>query len=306
MPIGGCDPLGEPRGQGKAKRPRRALGHLHRERARLPIAPQGAGQHVHRRRAHEARDEEVDRIVVDLSGFGHLTDMAVIHHRDPGRQRHRLDLVVGDIDDGLAEPLVQLLDLGAHLDPQLGVEVRQGFVEQEDLGLAHKRAAHRDALALAARKLTGLAVQIGMDLQKRAELFDRGGLFGARDVAGLHPEGDVLAHRLGRVERVGLEHHRDVAVARRGVVDQPPGDLDMAVAQRLEPGDQVEQGGLAAARGPDEDDEFARLDLEVDALDHLVGPEAFAHALKGNSRCHCYPFTAPAESPRTNQAPATT
>jgi hypothetical protein len=48
------------------------------------------------------------------------------------------------------------LDLGAHLHAQLGVEVGQRLVEQEHLGIAHDRAAHRDALALAARQLRGL------------------------------------------------------------------------------------------------------------------------------------------------------
>jgi hypothetical protein len=47
---------------------------------------------------------------------------------------------------------MQRLDLGAHVDAQLGVEVRQRLVEQEDLGLADDGAAHGDALALAAGK----------------------------------------------------------------------------------------------------------------------------------------------------------
>ena len=48
---------------------------------------------------------------------------------------------------------MQALDLDAHVDAQLGVEIGQRFVEQEDARLAHERAAHRDALALAAREL---------------------------------------------------------------------------------------------------------------------------------------------------------
>ena len=49
--------------------------------------------------------------------------------------------------------LVQPLDLGAHVDPELGVEVGQRLVEQEDLRITHQRPAHRDALALAAGEL---------------------------------------------------------------------------------------------------------------------------------------------------------
>jgi hypothetical protein len=49
----------------------------------------------------------------------------------------RLDLVVGDVDHGGAEPALQARDLGAGLHAQLGVEVGQRLVQQEHLRLAH-------------------------------------------------------------------------------------------------------------------------------------------------------------------------
>ena len=91
----------------------------------------------------------------------------------------------------------------------------------------------------------------------------------ARHVAALHAEGDVLAHRHRRVERVGLEHHGDVAVLGRHVVDDAPADLDGTVACAIQPGDDVEQRGLAAAGRSDQHGEFAALDIEIDALQHL-------------------------------------
>ena len=39
-------------------------------------------------------------------------------------------------------------------------------------------------------------------------------------------EGHVLVDRHVRVERVGLEHHRDLALGRRQLVDAPPADPD--------------------------------------------------------------------------------
>ena len=76
-----------------------------------------------------------------------------MHDDDAVGHRHRLDLVVGDIDRGGLELLMQRLDLGAHVDAQLGVEVGKRLVEQEHLRIAHDGAAHGDALALAAGKL---------------------------------------------------------------------------------------------------------------------------------------------------------
>jgi hypothetical protein len=82
-----------------------------------------------------------------------------MHHHDLVGHGHGLDLVVGDIDGGGLQPLVQRLDLGAHRHAQLGVEVGQRLVEQEHLRIAHDGAAHRDALALAAGQLPGIAVE---------------------------------------------------------------------------------------------------------------------------------------------------
>ena len=43
-----------------------------------------------------------------------LLDQAVAHDDDPVGHRHRLDLVVGDVDGGGAELVMQPLDLDAH------------------------------------------------------------------------------------------------------------------------------------------------------------------------------------------------
>ena len=50
---------------------------------------------------------------------------------------------------------MEVLELGAGLDAELGVEVGERFVEEEDLGVADDGAAHGDALALAAAELRG-------------------------------------------------------------------------------------------------------------------------------------------------------
>jgi hypothetical protein len=60
-----------------------------------------------------------------------------VHDDDLVGHGHGLDLVVGDVDRGGLEALVQLLDLGAHAHAQLRVEVRERLVEQEHLRVAH-------------------------------------------------------------------------------------------------------------------------------------------------------------------------
>ena len=177
-----------------------------------------------------------------------------------------------------------LLDLDAHLHAQLGVEVRERLVEEEDPRLAHDGAADGDALALAAGKLAGLAVEQLVDLQDLGGLRDAPLDLGLRRPQRLQAEGEVLAHRHVRVERVGLEHHREAALGRRDLVHRLAVDEDLAAGDLLEPGDHPQQRRLAAARRADEDDELAVLDVKVDAVDDLDRAEALDDAAKVEAR----------------------
>ncbi|MNT67085.1 hypothetical protein D3C72_2052020 [compost metagenome] len=81
-----------------------------------------------------------------------------------------------------------------------------------------------------------------------------------------------------RVQRVALEHHGEVALARGLVGDVAAVEHERAAVDILQPRDQAQQRGLAAARGADEDDELALLDGEVDALDGAVLTKEFLDA----------------------------
>ena len=134
--------------------------------------------------------------------------------------------------------LLQRADLAPHLDAQLRIEIGERLVHQADLRLGHDRAAERDALLLAAGELRGLAVE------QRLEPEDAGGALeprialGARHVAHLQAEQDVLGDREMRKQRVALEHHRDAALGGRQRGDVAVRDGDRAGARGLEPGDQ--------------------------------------------------------------------
>ena len=72
-----------------------------------------------------------------------------------------------------------------------------------------------------------------------------------------------------REERVGLEHHRDVAIGRRETGDIAVADGDLAGGRHFETGNHAERRGLATAGGAEEGDEFARFDMEVDVVHRL-------------------------------------
>jgi hypothetical protein len=140
----------------------------------------------------------------------------------------RLDLVVRNVDRGGLQPLVQRLDLGAHRHPQLRVEVRERLVEEKDLRVAHDRASHRHALALAARELARVAPEEGLEIQDLRCAIDPFG--NPADAFFSKPQGKthVFPHGHVRVERVALEHHRDVAVLGVQIVHHAAVDGDGA------------------------------------------------------------------------------
>ncbi len=173
--------------------------------------------------------------------------MALMHDDEPIAERHRLHLVMGDEERGDAQAALQLADLRAHLHAQLGIEIRQRLVEQEKLGLAHDGTAHRDALALPAGKLARLAIEEGGDAEQPGGVVDAAADLVPPHAADLEAIGHVVEHAHMRIERVVLEDHRDVAVRRLERRDVAAFDHHAALARRLQPRDDAEQGGFAAA-----------------------------------------------------------
>src|SRR5262249_61120612 len=102
---------------------------------------------VHRWRADEGGDEGVGGIAVNLLRRADLTDLAVVEDGDAVAKTHCLGLVMGHIDRSGAEIALKLLELVARGVAQLGVEVRQRLVEQEDHGVTGDRARPSHALA---------------------------------------------------------------------------------------------------------------------------------------------------------------
>ena len=184
-------------------------------------------------------------------------------------ERHRLDLVVGDVDHGLAEPLVQPLDLGAHLVAQLGIEVGERLVEQEQArGRARWRGRSRRAGA--GRPRAGAA---GARAAARCRACRRRG----------DPRVDLGLRRLARAGRRRCSRTRSCRGRARSSgtpwrcrgragawpLTTSPSIAIVAAVGVLEPGDGAQQRALAAARGPDEDAELALGDVEVDAAQRM-------------------------------------
>ena len=90
---------------------------------------------------------------------------------------------------------------------------------------------------------------------------------GLGDAGHLQREAHVVAHGHVRVQRVVLEHHRDVAVLGRQVGDVPVADVDRSGVDLLQAREHPQRGGLAAAGRSDQDHELAVVDVEIELVD---------------------------------------
>ena len=253
--------------------------------------------------ADEPRDADIGRAVVELLRRAELEDLPVHHHRDPVRHGHRLDLVVGDVEESRSKPAIQRGDLGARLQAHLRVEIGERFVEQEGGWLAYHRTPERHTLSLAAGELSGPPVEqmgdiehVGDGADARLDLpapASRTGQDRTEERQALrrrqppHAERhrDVAGHGEVGIERVALEHHRQISVGSPKMAGRRPADLDTALVGALEPRHDAQEGGFSASRGPDQRQEFPVGDRQVDLLQDLRRPERFAQAPE-RERCH--------------------
>ena len=119
------------------------------------------------------------------------------------------------------------------------------------------------ALLLSAGEVVGVAVQQG---RQAAE--------GHRLLQPLFPQGglQLLAVKcLVQVLADGLFHEQGLRVLRQDA--DTAGALHRAAVGRQRSAEQVERGALAGAVATDEGDDFAFLDIHIDALEHHVGAE---------------------------------
>ena len=61
----------------------------------------------------------------------HVNDPSIRQHDNAVRHRHRLDLIVSDLDGRRLEALVQFLDFRAHLNAQLCIEIGERLVKEQ-------------------------------------------------------------------------------------------------------------------------------------------------------------------------------
>ena len=236
------------------------------------------------RAADEARDLHAARAQVDVFRRPELGEPALEHHRDAVRHHHRLGLVVGHVERGDADPLLQLADEDPHLVAQHRVEVGQRLVEQQQPRLDDQRPGERHPLLLAAGELPRIALQHAAQLDHAQHRVDPLADLRLADAAHLQSEREVALDRQVREQRVVLEHHADVAALRRLAGDFLAIEQDPSRIRIFEAGHAAQRGGLAAAARAEQRDELAFGGGEVEVMDRRNAVEGLPEAVEYQPR----------------------
>ena len=199
-------------------------------------------------------------------GAADLLDPALAHHRDPVAHRERLFLVVGDVDEGDPDLALDALELQLHGLAQLQVEGAQGLVEEQGAGVVDQGPGQGHPLLLATAKLARACARRSRPAARPRALADPA--LGSRPCrpCAAGAEGDVVGDRHVREQGVVLEDRVHVAPVGRDLGDVLALEADLPRRRLLEAGDHAQGGGLATARRPEQGEELAALDGDVDAV----------------------------------------
>ena len=92
-------------------------------------------------------------MIIDLIRRPDLLKASMVHHSDRIRHVDGFFLIVGDIDKGDPQLLLQALQFVLHGTPQLQIQRTKRFVQKKYLRIVHKCSGYGHTLALTAGKL---------------------------------------------------------------------------------------------------------------------------------------------------------
>ena len=239
--------------------------------------------------ADEPRHRRIRRLAIELRRRRELQHAAVDHHGDPVGERHRFRLVVGDVDHRRAGALVEVARTRAPL-PRADARrdwraARRGSTSD---GSVTRQRASATRWRWPPERSAGAALGEAFELDQRER-----GVHALRPLGILHARhrqavGDVLRDGHVRPQRVRLKHDPDMAPLRRDLLfgrgDDRIADQDASGVRPIEPRDLPQQRGLAAARWPEDGDEFAIGDRERHVVERLDRPVRLAEPFERQSR----------------------
>ena len=137
-------------------------------------------------------------------------------------------------------------DARSQVDPHALIHVGEGFIQKDDVGVAHKGPGQRHPLLVPARQFPGALFQQRGEIQHF-----RNGLHRLVHLESSGPQGkgDILVDAQAMIQRVRLKCQGYIPLSWGQIIDYLPVKEDFTPADVLEPGQHAQSGALPAARG---------------------------------------------------------
>ncbi len=170
-----------------------------------------------------------------------------------------------------ADEIIQQVQNGR---PGFGIQIPGRLVSQNQIGLVHQGPTERDALLLAA----GESIREGVSAVEKADLIQQsaGTLVGSRidPALELDRKKEILLHGQRRKQVEELEdeaqvlpsEQRPLALGELGELSTR--DPDGTGVGKVDPADEIEQGGLAGTTGAQQHDELARSEGDAEVVEN--------------------------------------
>ena len=118
----------------------------------------------HIRFSDKTRNEGICGTHIDILGTAALMYDTAFHNGNSVGNRHRFFLIVRYIDRRYTDIFLYFFYDGTHFNPQLRIEIRQGFIHKQNIRLYDKSAGKCDTLLLSARQSVGHSIGVLVDV----------------------------------------------------------------------------------------------------------------------------------------------
>src|SRR5215204_6225905 len=201
--------------------------------------------------ADEASSLQISRALVDIAGRAHLSEAAGDHDSQLICERQRLALVMGDQHGRHTSATQHLGRCRTGGRPKVSIESSERFIQQHQRRPAGQGTRQGDALLLPAGEFVGEAVEEAR--VHRDEIEKLSDPQPVTALASVEAELQIASYRQVWKQRALLRHIASPATLRRNPTPLSDhgdtGDVDLPGRWALKPGNQPEQGRLAASRG---------------------------------------------------------
>ena len=227
----------------------------------------GAAKEVH---ADQVCDIARARSLGNLRRRSRLQHAAMLEHDETVRHGHRLHRVVRHQQPHATERLEVLSQLSAKLDPGADIQGRHWFVEEQERRVSCQRPDQRNPLRLATRQGAGFSIGRRAEADAVQPRSGPGGCGCPPHPARPESECHVLQDRQVREEQVVLEDYPDRPLL-HGHADRVRRFIQHDAVQRdapgidgQQPGKGAQHRGLARTVRPQQGDDLAWCDAEID------------------------------------------